>query len=155
LPGHAKQNLIDNVAGNEMEEKISFASGLGSENGDVNKLVLRRVPIVIYAVVALDWLLLGSLFYWLDWRIPLIETILASIVGLSVIVYYEWRWSEVVAKRLESEPGLLDRWSFEKILLLIAGFVFLIPGVTADFIAALLLMPGIRRTIVNLFHLCL
>jgi UPF0716 family protein affecting phage T7 exclusion len=148
-------NLFINVAGSEMEDKKSIASALSPEHGEVSIIALRRVPTVICAVVAIDWLLLGSLFYWFDWRIPLTGTILTSAVGLLVIVYYEWRWSEAVAKRLELEPGFLDRWSFEKILLLIDGFIFLIPGVATDFLAVLILMPGIRRTIVNLCRLCL
>jgi UPF0716 family protein affecting phage T7 exclusion len=155
LPEPATQNLLDSAAGNEMEKNQLRASASRSHRGDVGQILLRRVPIVICAVVALDWLLLGSLFYWLGWRIPLVETILMSVVGLLVIVYYEWRWSGMVAKRLESEPGLIDGWSVEKMLLLLAGFVFLIPGVGTDCLAMLMLMPGVRRAIVKLLHLCL
>jgi UPF0716 family protein affecting phage T7 exclusion len=113
----------------------------------------RRVPVVVAAIVVLDWIFLAILVCCLGWQLPLAETAVMGTVGLLVIVYYEWRWSEPVAVRLRSEPGLLDRWSFEKILLLVAGLVLLIPGVVTDFMGVLLLMPGIRRTIVHLVNL--
>jgi hypothetical protein len=68
--------------------------------------VFRRFPIVICAVVALDFWLLGTLSYLLGWRLPLASTVTTTLLGLFVIIYYEWRWSEVVAKCLEAEPGL-------------------------------------------------
>ena len=115
--------------------------------------MLRRLPIIICALVAMDWLLLGGLFYWFDWKIPLIENIATTAVGLLVIVYYEWRWSEAVAKCLESEPRLLDSHSLEKILLLVAGIVLLIPGVLTDVLGLLLLAPWVRRFIARNCHL--
>jgi UPF0716 protein FxsA len=115
--------------------------------------VFRRLPIIICAVVALDFWLLGTLSYWFDWRLPLAETVTATVMGLLVIVYYEWRWSEEVAKRLESEPGLLDTASLEKILLLVAGIVLLIPGLLTDLLALILMVPQVRRYIARKCHL--
>jgi UPF0716 protein FxsA len=115
--------------------------------------VLKRLPIIICAVVTLDLLFLGVLSYRFDWRLPLAETVVITIVGLLVIGYYEWRWSDVVAKSLESEPGLLDSTSLEKILLLVAGIVLLIPGVLTDVLGLLLLTPWVRRFIVRNCHL--
>jgi len=88
------------------------------------------------------------LSYWFSWKLALTETGLTTIVGLAVIAYYEWRWSEAVAKRFDSESGLFDAWSLEKILLLVAGIVILIPGVLTDVLGLLLLMPAVRRMIV-------
>jgi UPF0716 protein FxsA len=115
--------------------------------------LLRRLPVIVAAIVVLDWVFLAVLVGWLGWQLPLVETAVMGTLGLLVIVYYEWRWSEPVALRLQSEPGLLDRWSFDKILLLIGGLVLLIPGFVTDFMGVLLLMPGIRRTIVHLVNL--
>jgi UPF0716 family protein affecting phage T7 exclusion len=114
--------------------------------------VARRLPLILCVVVGLDVLLWGMLWYWFGWKVGLIETGATTVVGLAVIVYYEWRWSESIAKRLELEPATLDSWSLERILLLISGIVFLIPGVVTDLLGALLLMPGVRRTIVNLLQ---
>jgi len=110
--------------------------------------VLGRLPIIICAVVVVDFLLWGMLSYWFGWKLALAETSLTTIAGLAVIIYYEWRWSEAVVKRLESEPGFLDSWAFERILLLVAGSVLLIPSVVTDLLGLLLLLPGIRRMIV-------
>jgi UPF0716 protein FxsA len=112
-------------------------------------MVIRRLLLVVCALVALDFLLLGFLSRECHWGIPLAITILATILGFVVIIYYERRWSEVVAKSLEEEPGLLDRASLEKILLLIAGIVFLIPGILTDVLALILLIPSVRRQIVR------
>jgi UPF0716 family protein affecting phage T7 exclusion len=120
----------------------------GCRESEEEDVVLRQLPLVICVVVLLDFLFWGFLSYWFGWQLGLTETAVTTIAGLVVIVYYEWRWSEAVAKRLESEPGLLDSWSLEKILLLVAGIVFLIPGLVTDCLAVLLLMPGIRRMIV-------
>ena len=115
--------------------------------------MLRRLPFIIFVAVALDFLLWGMLSYCFGWNFGLIETGLTTIAGLAVILYYEWRWSEAVAKRLESEPGLLDAWSLEKILLLVAGIVLLIPGFVTDLLGLFLLLPAIRRMIVSTLEL--
>jgi UPF0716 family protein affecting phage T7 exclusion len=115
--------------------------------------VFRRLPIIICAVVGLDLLLLGALSYCFDWRFALFESIATTVIGLAVIIYYEWRWSDVVAKRLESEPRLIDSPSLEKILLLVAGIVLLIPGVLTDVFGLVLLTPGVRRLIARNCHL--
>ena len=86
--------------------------------------------------------------YWFSWKSALAETGVMTIVGLAVILYYEWRWSEAVAKRLELEPAALDGWALEKILLLVAGIVLLIPGVLTDILGLIVLIPGVRRMIV-------
>jgi UPF0716 protein FxsA len=114
----------------------------------------RRSPIIaIGALVALDLLLLGMLFCRFDWKLALAETLVTSIAGLLVIGYYEWRWADVVVKSLESEPGVLDRLSLERILLLIAGIVLLIPGVLTDAAALILLVPWVRRLVARRYCL--
>jgi UPF0716 protein FxsA len=111
--------------------------------------VARRLPLIVCLMVGVDALLWGMLWYWFGWKVGLIETGATTVIGLLVILYYEWRWSEAVAKRLELEPATLDSWSLEKMLILISGIVFLIPGVVTDLLGVLLLVPGVRRTIVN------
>jgi UPF0716 protein FxsA len=117
--------------------------------------LFRRLSVVVAGIVVLDWIFLAILVGWFGWQLPLVETAVMGTLGLLVIIYYEWRWSEPVALRLQSEPGLVDGWSFERILLLIAGVVLLLPGVMTDVMGVLLLMPGIRRTIVHLVNLSL
>jgi UPF0716 protein FxsA len=110
--------------------------------------MLRRLPFIIFLFVALDFLLLGALTYWLGWKPAAVENGLTTVIGLVVILYYEWRWSEAVAGRIESEPAALDSWCLEKILLLVAGIVLLIPGVMTDILGMLMLLPSVRRLIV-------
>ena len=110
--------------------------------------MLKRLPFIIFLAVAIDFLLLVMLSCWFGWKPALAEIGLTTIVGLAVILYYEWRWSEAVAKRLELEPAALDSWSLEKILLLVAGIVLLIPGVLTDILGLIVLIPGVRRMIV-------
>jgi UPF0716 protein FxsA len=108
-------------------------------------MTFRRLPLVICSVVVLDMLLLGTLWYAFHWSLPLASTVTTTIVGLIVIGYYELRWSESVARSLEQEPGLLDRLSLERILLLVAGVILLIPGVMTDVLGLLLILPPVRR----------
>jgi UPF0716 protein FxsA len=121
--------------------------------GEEEDAVLRRLPFIVCVVIALDFFLWATLWFWFGWKLTLIQTVLTTIVGVVVIFYYEWRWSEVVAKRLEAEPASLDGGSLEKLLLLIAGIVFLIPGIVTDLLGVFLLMPGVRRAIVNLLQI--
>jgi UPF0716 protein FxsA len=114
--------------------------------------VLRRLPFIIFLVVALDFLLLGGLCCWFGWKPMLAENGVTTIFGLVVILYYEWRWSEGVAERLESEPAILDAWALEKLLVLVAGIILLIPGILTDLLGLLMLMPSVRRLIVTRSH---
>jgi UPF0716 protein FxsA len=120
------------------------------ESGKEENLVLRRLPLIVGVVLVADFLLWGMLWHWFGWKLAIVETGATTVIGLAVILYYERRWSETVVKRIESQPLLLDGWSFEKILLLIAGIVLLIPGFATDLVGLLLLMPGVRRAIVHL-----
>jgi UPF0716 protein FxsA len=115
-------------------------------------VVFRRIPFIVFLFVAFDFLLLAALCYWFGWRPALAENGLTTVIGLVVILYYEWRWSEGVAKRLESEPAILDDWALERILLLVAGIVLLIPGVLTDVLGLILLMPRVRRLIAARSH---
>jgi len=115
--------------------------------------VFRRLPIIICVAVALDLLVWGILSSWFGWKLGFAEIGVTTVLGLAVIIYYEWRWSEAVAKRIESQPGLLDAWSLEKLLLLVAGIVLLIPGFVTDLLGLLLLLPPVRRMIVNALEL--
>jgi UPF0716 protein FxsA len=131
---------------------MSEATCLAHQRIEKEHPVLKRLPFAIFLLVAVDFLLLGALWHWFGMKPALAETGLTTIVGLVVIVYYEWRWSEAVAKRLETEPASLDSWSLEKILLLVAGIVLLIPGVLTDIVGLLILIPKIRRRIVARSH---
>ena len=109
--------------------------------------MLKRFPLVVCALIAMDLLLKGMVGCCFDWRISLTKTIVTAVLGLSVIAYYEWRWSAAVVARLEKEQGYFDSWSFERILLLIAGIVLVFPGIMIDFVGVVLLMPWVRRLI--------
>ena len=61
-------------------------------------------------VVVSDFLLLAVLSCWYSWKFTLAENGLMAIAGLAVIFYYQWRWSEAVANRIESEPTPHDGW---------------------------------------------
>jgi UPF0716 protein FxsA len=115
--------------------------------GKEEYLVFRRLPLILCLLLAIDFLLMILLWCRFGWKPALAEIGLTTVIGLVVIVYYEWRWSEGVGKRLESEPAILDGWAFEKILLLVAGVVLLIPGVLTDVFGLVLLLPPVRRLI--------
>ena len=112
------------------------------KQGNKEYLVARRLPLILCVVMGMDALLWGMLWYWFGWKVGLIETGATTVIGLTVILYYEWRWSEAVAKRLELEPATLDSWTLERILLLISGIVFLIPGVVTDLLGAAVIGAG-------------
>jgi UPF0716 protein FxsA len=126
----------------------SRVEGKGKE-----KFVLRRLPFIICAAVALDFLLWATLWCWLDWELVLVQTGTTVVLGLVVIYYYHRRWSELVARNFDSRSATVSAWSFEKLLLLVAGITLLIPGIVTDFLGLLLLVPGVRRGIVNLLQL--
>jgi UPF0716 protein FxsA len=109
--------------------------------------VLRRLPLIICSVVVVDLLLLVTLSCQVGWRVPLFEFVATTGMGVFVIVYYEWRWSATVAKCLELEAGLLDAKSLERMLLLVAGIILLIPGLLTDLLGLVLLVPWVRRQI--------
>lgn len=111
--------------------------------------MLKRLPFIIFLVVACDLLLLGGLTYWWGWKPTLAENGLTTILGLAVILYYEWRWSEAVAARLTAEPAVLDDWALEKILLLVAGIILVIPGFLTDIFGLVLLLPRVRRLVAS------
>jgi UPF0716 protein FxsA len=116
--------------------------------------MLRQLPIVICVVVTLDLLLVVILSVIIGWRLPLAEVVVTTSFGVLVILYYRWRWADAVTKRLEAEPGLLDRQSLERMLLLVAGIVLLIPGILTDTLAIVLMVPGVRRQIASRCNLC-
>jgi UPF0716 protein FxsA len=128
---------------------MSGATGLTRRNTEKEHPVLKRLPFILFLLVAVDFLVMAGFWHWFGWKPTLAENGLMTIVGLIVIIYYEWRWSEAVAKRLEIEPVTLDRWSVEKILLLVAGVVLLIPGFLTDILGLVLLIPRVRRLIVT------
>jgi UPF0716 family protein affecting phage T7 exclusion len=109
--------------------------------------MLKRLPILIGAIIVLDILAKIIICWQVDWKIPLFKTISTAILGLLVIVYYECRWSNFVADRLTQEPGFLDSLSREKLLLLVAGLMLVLPGFLCDFVGLLLLLPSGRRWI--------
>jgi UPF0716 protein FxsA len=110
--------------------------------------VLRRLPIVIFLVVAIDFLLLAAFTCWFGWQPALTHSGLMTLVGLLVILNYEWRWSDLVAEHLAQEPLVFDGWALEKMLLLVAGIVLLIPGLLTDVLGLVLLIPAVRRWVV-------
>jgi UPF0716 protein FxsA len=132
----------------------SVCSCVARWDGDGEDDVLRRLPIIICGVVALDLLLVVTFSCCFGWRLPLAEVVATSAFGLSVIVYYELRWSKAVMKCLASETGLLDRQSLERMLLLVAGVVLLIPGILTDTLALVLMVPWVRRQIAVRCNLC-
>ena len=60
--------------------------------------MLRRLPFIIFLFVAFDFLLLAAFCYWFGWKPALAENGVTTIIGLVVILYYEWRWSGAVAE---------------------------------------------------------
>jgi UPF0716 family protein affecting phage T7 exclusion len=146
-----KNRPFDAGMGRNMASVCSYAAEWG-EDGE--NAMLRRLPVIICAVVTFDLLLVISLSYFVGWKIPLTEVVATTTLGVLVIVYYQWRWAEVVTKQLEVEPGLLDQQSMEKMLLLVAGIVLLIPGLLTDTLALMLMVPWVRRQIANKCNLC-
>lgn len=110
--------------------------------------MLRRIVIVACFLILADLLLLVTLACFLKWTIPLIENVVSTVIGLGVILYYEFRWSRIVAEHLDSYDAMKSNskaFCFEKILLFVAGLFMLTPGVLMDVVGLLLLSPSVRR----------
>jgi UPF0716 family protein affecting phage T7 exclusion len=146
-----KNRPFDAREGRNMASVYSCAAEWG-EDGE--NAMLRRVPVIICAVVTFDLLLVISLSVFVGWRLPLAEVVATTTLGVLVILYYQLRWAKVVTKQLEMEPGLLDRKSMEKMLLLVAGMTLLIPGLVTDALALVLMVPWVRRQIADKCNLC-
>jgi len=116
--------------------------------------MLGRLPFIICVIVTLDLLFKVLPSFFVGWRVPLTAAVATAALGVLVILYYQWRWSEAVTKRLEAEPGLLDSESFAKMLLLVAGIMLLVPGILTDTLAVVLLVPWVRRQIAGRCNLC-
>jgi UPF0716 protein FxsA len=118
--------------------------------------MFRRMVIVACFLVAADLLLLASLSYFWEWTYPLIASVLSTALGIGVILYYEFRWSRVVAEHFDSRDATrADADAFfclEKILLFAAGVFLIIPGTLTDFVGLLLLSPAVRQPVARLLH---
>jgi len=102
-----------------------------------------------------DWLLLTTLVYFVNWRIPLAENIATTLIGFVVIAIYLWRWSDPFARSMDADhcAPLSDRHRLEGLLLLGAGILLLIPGVLTDVVGLVMLLPWVRRQIASRFLL--
>jgi UPF0716 protein FxsA len=108
--------------------------------------MIRRLPTIICLIVLADLLILLLITYCFGWKITLIQNIASTILGIAVIIRYERHWSHLVAENMgvdDSKP--LGRRSIEKMLLLVAGILLIIPGIFTDLLGLSLLMPWVRR----------
>ena len=115
----------------------------------------RRLPLLLCLIVGLDLVLLLAVTWWVSWKVTLIQNILSAILGIAVIIRYELRWSRMVAENLgvDDSESLGDH-GLEKLLLLGAGILLLIPGLLSDLFGLLLLVPWIRRKTASILLAC-
>ncbi len=113
--------------------------------------MVRRIVLAVCLIVVLDSLFLVLWTrYYSGWPYVATENVVSALFGVAVILYYEWRWSALVAHSLDTPPpfpaptnGRFDR--SEKMLLVVAGVFLILPGLVTDLIGLLLLAPPIRR----------
>jgi UPF0716 family protein affecting phage T7 exclusion len=109
--------------------------------------MLRRLLSVLCVLVTVDLLMLVVMSYFVDWRLPLGESIVMVVVGLAVLTHYQSRWSKAIAESLDADclHAASDRHCVEELLLLVAGILLLVPGALGDVVGLLLLVPWVRR----------
>ena len=120
-------------------------------------MFMRVAVVAICLLLVADLLLFVPLCHFFGWELPVIEIAVSAVIGLLVIGWYEWRWSDTVANQVECamRGGARTTSScVEKMLLLLAGVFLILPGQLTDGIGFLLLVPGSRRLIIQLLNLC-
>ncbi len=118
---------------------------------------MRVVLVAVCLLLVADTLVLLPLSHFIGWGVPVAEMGVSAVIGLAAIGWYEWRWSNAVADQFEPElqkPGREAGFCAEKMLLLVAGVLLILPGFLSDGVGLLLLLPGIRRLVVQLLPLC-
>jgi UPF0716 protein FxsA len=108
--------------------------------------MLRRLPAILIALILADMATLLLVSCCCDWKVPLVQNVASAILGLVVIVRYERRWSSTVAAHLgvdDSKP--FGCRNVEKVLLLVAGVLLVVPGFVTDVFGLFLLLPSIRQ----------
>ena len=71
--------------------------------------MLKRLMVVICVVVAADLLRLAVLSCFVGWRLPLVQTVITTVLGLVVIAVWWLRWAKPVAEN--DIHGFHFRWS--------------------------------------------
>jgi UPF0716 family protein affecting phage T7 exclusion len=110
--------------------------------------MLKRLLGILCVLVAVNVALLIPASRSFDWRLLLAENIVMAAIGLSVIVAYQSRWSSAIAVRLDDEgfDAASGQHHREDALLLVAGLLFVIPGLVLNGVAGMLLLaPWTRK----------
>jgi len=106
-------------------------------------LMTRAFILSVVALIAVDMgFLVGAGWEW-GWWAPLSFGFVTGVLGLLVIAYASWRFGSIVAIRLDNDECLTDS-SLSGLLLMVAGFMLLLPGPIIDALGFALLFPSMR-----------
>ncbi|MCE5269477.1 MAG: FxsA family protein [Planctomycetaceae bacterium] len=115
----------------------------------------RFLVVITCLLLAADLLLLAPLCVVLGWRFLAMQGIVTAGIGILVIGYYEWRWAGAIAERLGGEsPEPLNSCCLEKVFLVLAAALLILPGALTDVLGLALLTPPIRRLAAHALPRC-
>jgi UPF0716 protein FxsA len=98
----------------------------------------------ILAMIVVEATLLVLVAVCAGWWLPVVESVAAALLGLSVIFYTLKVYDEAFSARLDGDVCLDDRLANGS-WLLIAGSLLVIPGFLTDIVGLALLVPAIRH----------
>jgi UPF0716 protein FxsA len=106
----------------------------------------RLLLLFLLGIAAVEAILMILVGHTAGWLVVLAETVLMAVVGVAVMAGAWLRFGRSL--RDAHEP--FDDAQVSHVLLLVAGLLLLIPGLIADTVALLLLIPAVRRLVATL-----
>jgi UPF0716 family protein affecting phage T7 exclusion len=108
----------------------------------------HKLPYLVGVLVAVEFALLLVLGWRIGWHYVLAERLITSIVGLGLALFALRRYGPSMAASLNDDE-LFDARLVNGSLLLVAGLLFLVPGILTDLAALTLLLPPVRNRLVQ------
>ena len=107
--------------------------------------VRRFLIFFLIALVIVDIWSLVLMVDYAGWKFFLCQFFGTAILGLAVICYTSFRYGSLISNNIEQ--NILDDTGMDKLLLLFAGGLLILPGFFTDILGLALLLRFVRRLV--------